>query len=82
MKAQGMVAGISDLILFDPEAVQMPLFLECKTEKGRQSQSQKEFEYDYTQAGYEYRIFRNFDQFRELVNNYLQWLYYPTPAAK
>jgi len=72
MKAQGMIAGISDLILFDPESVQMPIFLECKTQKGRQSQSQKEFEAEYTEAGYKYYIFRSFDEFRELVNNYLQ----------
>ena len=72
MKAQGMIAGISDLILFDPESVQMPIFLECKTQKGRQSQSQKEFEAEYTEAGYKYYIFRSFDEFREIVNNYLQ----------
>ena len=71
MKAEGMVAGVSDLILFHPKAQRRPLFLECKLPKGRQSPSQKDFEAIYTAAGYQYRVFRSFEDFAHLVCEYL-----------
>lgn len=72
MRAEGMQAGVSDLILFHPKAEKRPLFLECKLPKGRQQESQKAFEEVVTAAGYEYSIFRSFDEFREIVEGYLK----------
>lgn len=71
MKKEGAVAGVSDLILFDPLARQLPLFIEMKKEGGRQIESQVYFERTYTQAGYSYRVCRSFDEFEQVVTEYL-----------
>lgn len=72
MKAEGMVTGASDLILFDPHAFQYPMFLECKTPTGKQQPNQKEFQKDVENGGYIYKIFRTFDEFEKIVNTYLE----------
>jgi len=71
MKKEGAVAGVADLILFDPFGKKPPLFIEMKLPKGVQSESQVRFQRAYTQAGYTYTICRTFDQFKELVINYV-----------
>lgn len=72
MRAEGMVAGVSDLILFDPKGEKLPLFLECKLPKGRQSESQKDFELTVTKASYRYIVFRSFEEFEAIASEYLE----------
>ena len=71
MKKEGALAGVADLILFDPFGKKLPLFIEMKLPKGVQSESQVRFQRAYTQAGYTYTICRTFDQFKEVVINYI-----------
>lgn len=72
MRAEGMVAGVSDLILFDPKGEKLPLFLECKLPKGKQSESQKDFELTVIKASYRYIIFRTVDEFIQIVTDFLE----------
>jgi hypothetical protein len=59
MQCEGVLAGFADLIIIAQRNV---LFLEMKTEKGRQSEKQKEFQNKVTRLGFEYVICRSFDQ--------------------
>lgn len=60
----GVLQGVSDLVVILPNKV---LFIELKTERGKQSKSQKEFEAKITSLGYEYLIIRSLEDFKELI---------------
>jgi hypothetical protein len=64
-KATGIVPGVSDMCLLRPDG-KGPVFLEFKTEKGKQSESQKNWQGIIWVAGYSYQIIRSLDQFKEL----------------
>lgn len=66
LKKEGVMAGVSDLIVVFKNRM---LFIEMKTEKGRQSKTQKEFQNRITALGYEYHICRNFDEFKSTIEN-------------
>lgn len=63
LKATGLKAGVSDLIVLMPDRC---IFIELKTEKGIQSDKQKEFENDVKALGFEYYLIRTFEQFQNL----------------
>ena len=78
LKAQGVMAGVSDLILLLPHKV---YFIELKNPngKGRQSPAQREFEDNVRAYGQEYLIWDNWEQVEQFVNahrkevcNYMQ----------
>lgn len=71
LKAEGVVAGVADLILFVPRKNAHGLHIEMKTPKGKQSKSQKEWEQAVNEQGYAYIIVRSFDEFKHAVMNYL-----------
>ena len=72
--AEGLVAGVSDLILLHPSADHRyyALCIEMKTAKGKQSDYQKawEKELEKTQL-YQYALVRSFEEFKTTINNYL-----------
>lgn len=72
--AEGMVAGVADLILLHPSADRhyAALCIEMKTAKGRQSDYQKAWQkaVEETQA-YRYEVVRSFEEFKTLIGNYL-----------
>ena len=70
-KAEGVVAGVADLVLLVPNAEHHCLCLELKTEKGRQSKTQKEFQKVIEAAGGAYHIVRDIETFVSVVNEYL-----------
>lgn len=87
-KAEGTMAGVPDLILFLPVLSASLGFdiedrrelgyihglgIELKTAKGRQSQSQKDFQHIFESAGYAYYIVRTFNEFRTVINNWISW---------
>lgn len=72
MKAEGVTAGVADLILLMPSHEYGALCIELKTVKGRQSNSQKEWQEAAEKAGNRYVICRTFDQFRKEVSGYLK----------
>lgn len=46
-------------------------FIEMKVGKGKQTESQKEFEKKVTEQGYQYSVCRTFDEFKSTVETYL-----------
>lgn len=64
----GVLQGVSDLVIVLPNKV---LFVELKTERGKQSKSQKEFEAKLISIGYEYYIIRSLEDFKELIKSNL-----------
>lgn len=71
LKAEGVMAGVSDLILLYPAGGYHGLCIEMKTEKGRQTDTQKEFQKRVEAVGYKYTICRNFDTFAKAIQEYL-----------
>jgi hypothetical protein len=59
-KTLGMKTGVSDLILLLPNKA---VFVEVKTDVGRQSDKQKEFEQIVTALGFEYWLVRSLEDF-------------------
>jgi hypothetical protein len=70
-KAEGLVSGAADLFLFYPSDGCHGLAIEMKTEKGRQSETQKEWQKAVEDVGYKYIIIRSIDMFILCINNYL-----------
>ena len=63
MKAMGVVAGVSDLILIQQGLVS---FIELKTDVGTQKSAQKQFQAKVESLGHPYHIIRNLDDFKKL----------------
>lgn len=73
-KAMGTRAGFPDLVLFHPDFATRqiaPLFIEFKSDTGRQSESQKDYQQLLTAKGYKYIICRSFDDFKANIEAYL-----------
>ncbi len=78
-KAEGVMPGVPDLLLFMPAnystdeitLMYYSLGMEFKTEKGKQSQAQKDYQKIFESAGYMYVIIRSFEQFRKVVDGYI-----------
>lgn len=72
LKGEGVRAGVADLFLAVPNGEYHGLFIEMKTESGRQTDTQKEFEKAVIAQGYCYTICRNFESFVNVVSDYLE----------
>lgn len=72
MKAEGVVAGVADLILLYPSGDYHGLCIEMKTRTGRQSESQRTWEGDVIMHDYRYAVVRSFDEFRQVVTDYIE----------
>lgn len=78
LKAQGCKAGFPDLILLVPNGKHHALAIEMKTQTGRQSAHQKEYQRLMEAHGYRYEIARSLDDFRAIITDYLR----TTPYGK
>lgn len=67
---EGFVPGVADLFLAVP-GEKPGLFIEMKTEKGRQRPEQVEFQKAVTESGYGYEVCRSLDQFQKVVKKHL-----------
>ena len=72
LKAEGMVAGVADLLLLIPTDEYGSLAIEMKTPTGRLSDSQKEWREVYERAGNKYIVCRSFEQFMCEVVDYMK----------
>jgi hypothetical protein len=68
MKATGLMAGVSDLIIAIPSKV---LFVEVKDDKGRQSDKQKYFEESIKGLNLEYYLVRSLEDFQNIIKKNL-----------
>ena len=71
LKAEGVVAGVADLILLVRNAGFGGLLIEMKTRTGRQRDTQKQWQRQLEAHGYKYVICRSLDDFMREVNAYL-----------
>lgn len=71
-KAMGTRAGFADLVLLLPRGIYHALFVEMKTEKGRQTALQKQWQDAVEKQGYKYEICRSFGDFINIITNYIK----------
>ena len=72
MKAEGMLAGTSDLFIMKPMGKYHGLFIEMKSAGGKVSPSQKEFIEKANFEGYLAKVCFSFEEAKEVIKNYLQ----------
>lgn len=66
MKNMGMMSGVSDTVVVLPNKT---LFVEFKTQSGRQFDKQKDFQKTVTDLGHQYHVVRSLEQFKEIIEN-------------
>lgn len=72
LKAEGVIAGVADLIFLKRNSRYCGLLIEMKKPKGKQSESQKEWERIINTLGeFKYVRCHSFDQFRHEVEEFL-----------
>ena len=72
MKAEGVVAGASDIILLVGRGGYNALCIELKAEKGKQTELQREWQIEAERNGNKYVIVRDLDSFIQTINEYLK----------
>lgn len=72
LKAEGVLAGVSDLILLHRNSQYGALLIEMKTRTGRQRDTQREWQHAIEQDGYKYVVCRSVDDFINQVNDYIR----------
>lgn len=68
LKAQGVLSGVSDLILLLPNRKVYFIELKNPNGKGRQSPAQREFEENVRAMGHEYLIWDKWQQVEQFMN--------------
>ena len=71
MKAEGLLPGVSDLMLMIPKNGWHGLWLEMKAKGGKLSEAQKEFMGAATLMGYQAVVCYGFENAKEAITNYL-----------
>lgn len=71
-KAMGVRAGFPDLMLCVARNGYHGLFIELKTEKGRQTDNQKFYQYMLEEQGYHYVVVRSIEEFQTVINEYMK----------
>jgi hypothetical protein len=71
MHGEGVLAGAADLFVMHGSNGKHGLFIEMKSEQGRQSASQRFFGKAAEDESYKYEVCRTFDEFMMVVNDYL-----------
>jgi len=71
MKAEGAQPGVADLLFLKPNSRYHALCIEMKTDKGRQSDTQRKWQQLIEQDGYKYVIIRSLSEFMKEIEDYL-----------
>lgn len=71
LKAEGVLAGVADLILLYPSNGYHALLIEMKTSKGKQSEAQKAWQKKMEEYGYKYVVCHSLDEFMKAIDDYL-----------
>ena len=72
LKAEGVLAGVSDLFLMIPKGEYHGMFIEMKAKAGKVSDSQKEFMAAASSMNYKTVVCYGFDEAKEAITKYLQ----------
>lgn len=70
-KRMGTLAGFPDIFIYKPTKSFHGLAIELKTDKGKQTESQKQMQGALIENGYRYEIVRSIEEFIYIVNSYL-----------
>lgn len=70
LKMEGAKAGVADMFWMVSNKNWKGLFVEVKIDKGKQSQSQKDFEAVAMKHGYYYAVVRSVDDCISLINQF------------
>lgn len=73
MKAEGVTAGVADVILLVSRGGYNSLCIEFKTEKGRQTELQKQWQLEAENNGNKYVVCRSFSDFNSVIKAYLNY---------
>lgn len=71
LKEEGMVPGVSDMVLLRPNSKHGYLCIENKTDKGKQSPEQVLFQESVEKNGGKYIVIRSLDEFMKAIEQYL-----------
>ena len=63
-KSLGLISGVSDLIIIQPNRI---IFVELKTQTGKQSKNQKKFQKKVEALGFEYYVVRSLEDFKSII---------------
>lgn len=74
MQAEGIISGVSDLILLIPNQYYSSLCIEMKFGKGKQTENQIEWQKVAENAGNKYVICNSVDTFIHEIENYMSHL--------
>jgi VRR-NUC domain protein len=72
LKAEGVLAGVADLILLKSNADYGALLIEMKTGSGKQSEVQGRWQKAIEKDGYKYVLCRSLEDFMREINAYLK----------
>lgn len=73
LKDEGALAGVADLFFAVSNRETHGLFIEMKTPKGRQQDTQKEFEEAVKKQGYGYVVCRSVEEFKKTIIKHLSY---------
>jgi hypothetical protein len=71
LKAEGVLPGVADLVLFIPNKTHHGLFIELKIKPNKQSTHQKDWEKLVTAMNYHYVVVYSFDDFKLQIESYI-----------
>lgn len=71
LKEEGLLPGVSDMVLLKSTSKHGFLCIENKTKTGRQSSEQKVFQFEVERHGGKYVVIRTMDEFMDTIDKYL-----------
>ena len=72
LKATGYLKGVADLLIFESKESYKGLFIEVKTDKGRMTTEQKQFQTNALARGYLCICCKGFDETKNIIDEYLK----------
>ena len=69
---EGLTKGVADCFLAVASDELHGIFIEFKSERGTQTDAQKEFQFAVMKTDYAYWVVRDIDNFMSAINNYLR----------
>jgi len=71
LKLQGVISGVSDLILLISRSGFNSLCIEMKAGNGKQTENQVEWQKESEREGNKYVVCRSFDEFKSEIDKYI-----------
>ena len=71
LKEEGVIPGVSDLVLLLSRRGYHALLIEMKTKDGGQSLTQKQWQQHIERFDYKYMVCRSFDEFKDTIDWYI-----------